>query len=78
MALWLGWFLDVRLHLTLLVAFLFATLLSEPSKPWPERPWRAERLVQRQQEYERSLALAAPGTSHDESLRLASGSTEAP
>lgn len=78
MASWLGWLLDVRLHLTLFAMLLFAIIMSDGSKTTPERPWRVDRLVQRQEALERSLALAASRVLHEESLRLTSGSAEAP
>ena len=74
MAPWFGWLLDVRLHLTLFAVLLFAIILSDGAKPWPERPWRVERLVQRQKEYERSLAMAAPGDSHKGIAQVGVGS----
>ncbi|WP_152052667.1 hypothetical protein [Tautonia marina] len=80
MALWFAWLLDVRLHLSLFVVFLLTIILGDRSETKPQPVWRVERLVQRQQEYERAraLALAASGDSHKETLRMAPGPAERP
>lgn len=80
MALWFAWLLDVRLHLSLFAALLFTMVLGDRSQTKPQPVWRVERLVQRQQEYERAraLALAASGDSNEETLRMAPGPAERP
>jgi hypothetical protein len=57
MALWLGWLLDVRLHLTLLALLLFATIVSDRTTPALDRFSENDALAGRQESFLQSLAL---------------------
>ena len=57
MARWLGWLLDVRLHLTLLALILFAALVSDRATKAPAWFSRQDALAERPESFMQSLAL---------------------